>query len=257
MGLTVTNVNTLSLLNILNKTTNAQSSSLQKLSTGFRINRGADDPAGLIAVQSLSAELTAVESAISNGQRANSVLGTADAALGEVSNLLGEIESLAAASTSSGGLSAAEISANQQQIDNAIDAINRIVQTTTFNGKRLLDGTQSIRASASAPTEVTDLRVFSRPSSNDDQSFAVEVVTAGAVSSATLATTASVSAGEFTITGSLGTATITVSTGDDLDDVRDKIIAAKSETGVSATSGSGALHIQSTELGSNAFVSAS
>lgn len=257
MGLTVTNVNTLSLLNILNKTTNAQSSSLQKLSTGFRINSGADDPAGLIAVQSLSAELTAVESAITNGQRANSVLGTADSALGEVSNLLSEIEALAAASTSSGGLSAAEISANQQQIDNAIDAINRIVQTTTFNGKRLLDGSQSIRVTSTAPTEVTDLRVFSRPSANTSQSFAVEVVTAGAVASATLAATSSVSAGEFTITGSLGTATITVADSDTLDDVRDKIIAAKSETGVSATSGSNELHIQSTEFGSDAFVSAS
>lgn len=257
MGLTVTNVNTLSLLNILNKTTGEQSSTLTKLSTGFRINRGADDPAGLIAMQSLSAELTAVEAAVANGQRANSVLSTADSALEEVSNLLAEIESLAASSTSSGGLSAAEISANQGQIDNAIEAINRIVQTTSFNGKRLLDGTQSIRATASAPTEVTDLRVFSRPSSNSSQTFAVNVVTAGAVASATLATTASISAAEFTVTGSLGTATITVATGDTLAAVAAKIVAAKSETGVSATSGSGELHIQSTEYGSNAFVSAS
>ncbi|HWL93810.1 MAG TPA: flagellin [Phycisphaerae bacterium] len=257
MGLTVTNVNTLSLLHILNRTTAEQSDTLTRLSTGKRINSGKDDPAGLIAVQSLSAELTAVNSAITNGQRANSVLGTADSALGEVSKLLSEIESLAAASTSSGGLSAAEISANQAQIDNAIDAINRIVQTTSFNGKRLLDGTQSIRATATAPSEVTDVRVFSRPSSNDSQTFAVEVVTAGAVASATLADTASISAAEFSIAGSLGTATITVSESDTLADVRDKIIAAASETGVSATVTGTELHIQSREFGSNSFVSAS
>ncbi len=257
MGLTVTNVNTLSLLNILNKTTAAQSSSLTKLSTGFRINKGSDDPAGLLAVSSLSAELVAVDSAIGNSQRANSVLNTADSALGEVGNLLLEIESLAAASTSSGGLSAAEISANQQQIDNAIDAINRIVQTTSFNGKRLLDGSQAIKTSFSTPANVSDLRVFSRPSSNSSQTFQVEVVTAGEVASATLATTASVSAAQFSVTGALGTATITVSDSDALSAVAAKIVAAATETGVSATLSGTALKLQSREFGSKAFVAAS
>lgn len=257
MGLTVTNINTLSLLNILNKTTAAQSSTLTKLSTGFKINKGSDDPAGLIAVQSLSAELTAVDSAIGNAQRANSVLDTADSALGEVSNLLSEIESLAASSTSSGGLSAAEISANQQQIDNAIDAINRIVQTTSFNGKRLLDGSQSIKTSFSTPANISDLRVFSRPSSNSSQTFQVEVVSAGEVASATLATTAAVSASQFTVTGSLGTATITVSDSESLSSIAAKIVAAASETGVSSTVSGTALKLQSREYGSNAFVSAS
>ena len=257
MGLTVTNVNTLSLLNILNRTSAEQSNSLTRLSTGMRINRGSDDPAGLIAIQSLSAELTAVNAAISNGQRANSVLSTADSAFGEISKLLTEIESLAAASTSSGGLSAAEISANQQQIDNAIDAINRIVQTTTFNGKRLLDGAQGIQATASNPANMSDLKIFSRPTSNSNQSFAVEVVTAGAVASATIANTTSVSAAEFTVTGTLGTATITVADSDALSDVAAKIVAAATETGVSATVSGNELHIMSREYGSKAFVSTS
>ena len=55
MGLTVTNVNTLSLLNILNRTTQEQSNSLLRLSTGKKINKGSDNPAGLIAVASLNA----------------------------------------------------------------------------------------------------------------------------------------------------------------------------------------------------------
>lgn len=257
MGLTVTNTNTLTLLNILSRTTADQSQSLTRLSTGFRINKGADDPAGLIAVQSLGAELVGIDAAIANGQRANSVLNTADSALGEVSNLLAEIESLAAQSTSSGGLSAAEIAANQQQIDNAIDSINRIVQTTAFNGKRLLDGQQAIRATASDTTAVTDLRVFSRPSSNSNQTFAVNVVTSGAVASATLVNTSTISAAEFTVTGTLGTATITVSDTDTLANIRDKIIAAAGETGVSASVSGTELHIQSRTYGSNAFISAS
>ena len=256
MGLSVNNVNTLTLLNILNKTSQSQTDSLQRLSTGHKINAGKDDPAGLIAVSSLNAELTGVNAAISNGQRANSMLSVADKSLEEVGNLLSQIETLAAQSTSSGGLSSAEISANQAQIDNAINSINRIIQTTTFNGKKLLDGQQSIRSSASDPTKVSDVKVFSRPTSSDSQSFSIQVVTAGAVASATLADTTSVSASEFTIAGSLGTATITVDDSEALTAVRDKIVAAASETGVSASVSGTELHIQSRSYGDAAFVSA-
>lgn len=260
MGLTVTNVNTLSLLNILNRTTANQSDSLSRLATGYRINKGSDDPAGLIAVQSLTAELTGVEAAVSNGQRAKSILSTADGAITEVSSLLSEIESLAAKSTSAGGLSAAEIAANQAQIDNAINAIDRIIRTTSFNGKNLLDGQQAIRATASTPAKVSDVKVYSRPSSTSNQTFAVNVVTAGAVASGTLTTVASTAldAGEFTITGTLGTATISVGATDTLAQIRDKIIAAAADTGISASvTGSNEIHIQSRTYGSSSFVQSS
>ena len=123
MGLTVYNANTLSLLNQINQITMAQSLSMTRLSTGSKINTGADDPAGMIALQGLNAELKATEAAIDNGQRADAMLGVADAAMGEISTLLNEVVSLASASTSSGGLSQAEIAANQAQIDQAIGAI--------------------------------------------------------------------------------------------------------------------------------------
>lgn len=260
MALTVTNSNTLSLLNILNRTTAEQSNSLLRLSTGKRINKGADDPAGLIAVASLNAELTAVGEAIKNGQRANAVLDVADGALVEVSNLLTEIERLASASTSSGGLSNAEIAANQAQIDSAIISINRIVQTTAFNGKKLLDGQQSIRTTsdATALTDISDIKLFSRPSSQTSFSFSVNVVTAGSVASGTIATNpAAVSAAEFAIAGNLGTATITVASGASLTAIRDQIIATASETGVSAAVNGTDLTIQSRDFGDDAFVSAS
>ncbi len=261
MGLTVNNVNTLSLLNILNRTTSDQTNTLLKLSTGHKINSGADDPAGLIAVQSLNAELTGVEAAMANTQRANSMLSVADKALVEVESLLSEIETLAAQSTSSGGLSSSEIAANQAQIDNAINSINRIIQTTTFNGKKLLDGQQSIRATASAPTQISDLRVFSRPTTSSTLTMSVNVSQAATVASATLgsftaADSTDVSAATFSIAGSLGTATITVDDTDTLADVAAKIVAAKSETGVSASVSGSELHIQSTQYGDNAFISA-
>ena len=137
MALTVTNTESLRLLSIINNISQSQTSTLERLSTGLKINKGADDPAGLIALTSLQAELTAVDAAIDNGQRADAILSVADGALQEVNNLLLDIESLAAASTSSGGLSAAEIAANQAQIDAAVDSIDRIIRTTSFNGKWL------------------------------------------------------------------------------------------------------------------------
>lgn len=257
MGLTINNQNTLSLLNILSKTSNQQSTTLRRLSSGVNINRGADDPAGLIAVNSLTAELTAVEAAISNGQRANSVLSTADGALNEITSLLSQIESLAASSTSSGGLSPAEISANQAQIDAALNSINRIVSQTSFNGKKLLDGSQSIRATAS-DTDISDVKVYSRPSSTNNQALSINVITAATRASAVVATSAgAIAASEFTVTGRLGTTTITASTTDNLAAVRDKIIAAASETGVSAHLVGSSLVLRARDFGASAFVQAS
>ncbi|MEE9295727.1 MAG: flagellin, partial [Phycisphaerae bacterium] len=134
MALTVTNLNTLQLLNILNRTQFRQSNALTQLTTGKRINTGKDDPAGLIALESLNTELRATTQAINSNQRTDAQLATADAALVEVSSLLSEIQTLVAASASEGSLSGAEIAANQSQIDSAIDSIDRIIRTTQFNG---------------------------------------------------------------------------------------------------------------------------
>lgn len=257
MGLTITNTNTLQLLNILNRTSTDQSNTLQRLSTGRRINEGRDDPAGLIAVNNLSAELTAVDAALASGQRANSFLAVADGAFSELSSLLSQIESLAAASTNSAGLSAAEVAANQAQIDSAIDSIDRIVNTTSFNGTKLLDGAQSIRTSvdATANTDVTDIRIFSRRASTASDTLTLNVTTAARVASAVVANPTVVSAAQFTVTGKLGTATITVANAETIASIRDKIIAAASETGVSARVSGTRLIAVTRETGTASFLS--
>ena len=94
MAITVNNSNTLNLLGILNKTAQAQSTTLTRMSTGQRINAGKDDPAGLIALRALDAEETATNAAISNNQRTNAMLDVADGALSEVESLLTDIETL-------------------------------------------------------------------------------------------------------------------------------------------------------------------
>src|SRR3954454_18340161 len=81
-----TNVPSLIAVRVLNTNNKSLQTSLQRLSTGYRINSGKDDPAGLIASASLKAEQKASTTTISNAQRADNIIGTAEGSLWEVSN---------------------------------------------------------------------------------------------------------------------------------------------------------------------------
>src|SRR5689334_1239563 len=100
-----TNVSSLVAVHNLNKNNANLQTSLQRLSTGYRINSGKDDPAGLIASESLRSEATATSTAISNAQRADNIVGTAEGSLGEVSNLLVSLQGLVGTAANTAGLS--------------------------------------------------------------------------------------------------------------------------------------------------------
>jgi len=264
MGLTVTNTNTLSLLNILNRTTDRQSNILTQLTTGKKINTGADNPAGLIALESLNADLTSVNAAIDSNQRTDSQLSVADAALGEVSNLLTEVESLVAASANSGGLTASEIAANQAQIDSAISSIDRIVRTTSFNGKRLLDGSLAINVSGVDNTKVTNLKVFSRSNATSATTVTAQITASAQTASAALIGLAFDSAGtnlntsgttSLSITGTLGNAVVTLGSGLTRDGIIAAINTATAQTGVSAVNQNSTIQLDTTGFGSDEFIS--
>jgi len=114
--------------------------SLERLSSGLRINRGADDPAGLIVSENLRSEISGVGQAVDNSMRASNVIATTEGALNEIAVLLSDIQELVVEAANSGALSDDEIRANQLQIDSAIDSITRIANTTTFAGRQLLNG---------------------------------------------------------------------------------------------------------------------
>ncbi|HXE55093.1 MAG TPA: hypothetical protein VN541_18870, partial [Tepidisphaeraceae bacterium] len=141
--MSVINTNVSSLIAQRSLRTNNQNlnTSLQRLSTGLKINTGADDPAGLIASQALIAEKTGITTAIDNANRATNIIGTAEGGLNEVSNLLNQLQGLVNQSASTGGLSQDEINANQLQVDSVLTTINRIANSTSFQGRHLLDGT--------------------------------------------------------------------------------------------------------------------
>ncbi len=119
---------------------------LEKLATGQRINRGKDDPAGLITSENFRAVLAALDAETRGLQRVDSVANVAEGALSEISGLLVEATGLAVASANSAGFSDAERAANQMELDSIVFAINRIANSTSFNGDRLLDGTATLSA---------------------------------------------------------------------------------------------------------------
>ena len=114
--------------------------SLQRLSSGLRINRGADDPAGLIVSTRLRTEISAAEQAIRNSERAINVIATGEGALAEIQQLLLDVRNLTIEAANTGAFSDEEIRANQLQIDSAVESITRIANTTNFAGRKLING---------------------------------------------------------------------------------------------------------------------
>ncbi len=113
---------------------------LQRLSTGLQINRGADNPAGLIISERLRSEIRGIEQAVDNSTRASAVIATTEGSLAEVSDLLNSIKSLVVEASNTGAISDEERQANQLQIDSAIDSITRISNSASFGGLKLLNG---------------------------------------------------------------------------------------------------------------------
>ena len=145
----------------LQKSQAALNTSLQRLSSGLRINSGADDPAGLIAGESLQSEIQGINTAIANSTQATNVISTADAALGEVSNLLISIKGLVVQAANTGAMSSDEIQANQLQVDSAIASITRISNSTTFGGLQLLNGSLGYITSGVTTSAIHDLSINS------------------------------------------------------------------------------------------------
>lgn len=134
---------------------------LERLSTGLRINRGKDDPAGLIISERLGTDISNIQQAIKNGERASAVIATTEGALTEITDLLNSIKALAVEAANTGALSDEERAANQLQIDSAIQSITRISNTATFGGLKLLDGSLDYITSGINSSEISNTRITS------------------------------------------------------------------------------------------------
>ncbi len=230
-----TNVPSLTAQRGLQKTQAALSDTLQRLSTGLRINRGADDPAGLIASEGLRSEIAGIDQAIDNSNRASNVIATAEGSLSEVASLLLNIKSLVVEAANTGALSREEIDANQLQVDSAIDSITRISNTTTFAGLKLLDGSLDYVTSGLANSAVSALRINQANfGTNATIPVDVDVITSAAQASLEFRTSAINGTITLEISGNEGVDTLTFVSGTTADNIYTAINRLSDVTGITA-----------------------
>jgi flagellin len=149
MGLVLTNnVSSLTAQNNLNSTNNALSKSLERLSTGLKVNRGADGPAALVISEQQRAQIAGIRSAIDNTNKAVALVQTGEGALNEINSLLGKVRGLVLDSANVGVNDTNTLAANQAEISNALTTITSIANQTQFGTKKLLDGSAALSASS-------------------------------------------------------------------------------------------------------------
>ena len=148
MGMVVrTNTMALNAYRQLGMNNSAVSKSLEKLSSGFRINRAGDDAAGLAISEKMKAQITGLETASANAQDGISLIQTAEGNLNEVHDMLNRMVELATKSAN-GTYTTTEREALQDEVDALLEEIDRIAQSANFNGTRLLDGTMGLNKDA-------------------------------------------------------------------------------------------------------------
>ncbi|BEV72210.1 MULTISPECIES: flagellin [unclassified Paludibacterium] len=138
-----TNIASLNAQRNLSGSTESLKTSLQRLSSGLRINSAADDPAGMAVSQSMTTQINGNEQGIRNASDGISLAQTAEGALGQIQNNLQTIRQIAV-QAANGTISDTNRSQLQKQVDQLTQEISRIVQTTNFNGTMLLSGGNSI-----------------------------------------------------------------------------------------------------------------
>jgi flagellin len=127
----------------LTQTTRWLTSSMEKLSSGYRINRAADDPAGLVISEQFRAQIAGLNRAISNSEGSINMIQTAEGALNEMNNLLVSMRELAIHAANEGFNDDNQLAADQAEIENSLATIDRIAANTQFGTKKLLDGTKA------------------------------------------------------------------------------------------------------------------
>src|SRR3954468_11597980 len=256
-----TNVASLTAQRGLAKSQKNLSETLQRLSSGLRINRGADDPAGLIASEGLRSEISGINQAIDNSQRASNVISTAEGALSEVASMLLNIKSLVVQAANSGALSQDEIAANQLQVDSAVESITRISNTTTFAGLHLINGSLDYVTSGVHTSAIQALHIHKANfGTGTTIPVQVDVVTSARTADLQFRTSAVASTVTLEITGNDGVQVLTFTSGTAASAIAFAVNRISDSTGVTAglinsanpTSG---ISFESSGYGSKSFVS--
>ena len=244
MGLTInTNVMSLNAQRNLGKSQGALANSMQRLSSGLRINSAKDDAAGLAISDRMTSQIRGLNQAARNANDGISLAQTAEGALNESTNILQRMRELAIQSANDTNTSSdrASLQAEVSQLQSELD---RIADTTTFNGKNLLDGTFSgakFQVGANA-NQVISFSVSSAKSTDlgTNRIEADGGVMQEAVDIATTVRTANDFTGtQVTLAGTFNGEAydedITLTSGDTAEEIASSINSSSDTTGVTAT----------------------
>lgn len=138
------NVSAMTANNSLKRSDNALAKSLQRLSSGIKINRAKDNAAGLAIAKRMNAQLEGLSVAGDNANDGVSVVETADGALGEIHDMLQRISELAVKGAT-GTMSDEDRKAIEEEVAQLKEGIEQIVEVTEFNGQKLLDGSFDLK----------------------------------------------------------------------------------------------------------------
>jgi flagellin len=211
-----TNVASLKAQNNLGRSQNAMNTSLQRLSTGLRINSAKDDAAGLAISNRMTSQINGLNQATRNANDAISLSQTAEGAMQESTNILQRMRELSVQSAND-TYSSSDRNKLQAEVGQLQQELNRIAETTNFNGTKLLDGSfsGSFQIGDKAGHELSVALGSAKGSSIGSHKIeaAAGGITAGTVATAASGASNGFSGGDITIKGAAGSGTVTVASG--------------------------------------------
>ncbi len=241
MALTVnTNIASLNTQRNLSNSSNALNTSMQRLSTGSRINSAKDDAAGLQISNRLTSQINGLGVAVKNANDGISIAQTAEGALQQSTNILQRMRDLSLQSAN-GSNSATERKALNDEVNQLKSELTRIAETTTFGGRNILDGSFGSTAFQVGSQANQTISVTLTDASSDKLGSYRAAGSDGTVASigeagATLAALANkFTVGTFDVEGTLGTKTVNVVATDSAASIAEKVNMAAQDTGVKAT----------------------
>ncbi len=161
--------NPLGFIQTMQQNQQAQNASMEKLSTGMKINRAKDDPSGLITSENLRAVLAFLDAETRSMQRTTHVVATADAALSEVGDQIRRAEALEVANANESGLSDEERAANEMEIQQIHESVNRLTENASFNGQKLFDGDLNLSAPGGQSQNIDKLQLDALAGSSEER----------------------------------------------------------------------------------------
>ena len=233
-----TNVASLTAQRNLGMSQSSLNTSIQRLSSGLRINSAKDDAAGLAISERFTSQIKGLNQAARNANDGISLVQVTEGAMKAAGDILQRVRELAVQSANASN-SAGDRQALQQEVGQLVAELDRISQTTEFNGQKLLDGTfgtQQFQVGANANQTIVAATANLRTSvygNNQNVSSAGAGVSAAAAATSIPAN--GVTSGAVSISGSLGTATLNVASSSTAKTIADQINAVKANSGVTAT----------------------